>query len=53
MGDGRVRFGRTVTYRYRTPGTYTVSLVVVDDDGNRDTAEQTVTVTDEDPDGGG
>jgi PKD repeat protein len=53
MGDGSVRFGRTVTYRYRAPGSYTVSLVVVDNDGNRDTAEQTVTVTDEDPDGGG
>ena len=52
MGDGGVRFGRTVTYRYRAPGSYTVSLVVVDNDGNRDTAEQTVTVTDEDPDGG-
>lgn len=33
FGDGKMRFGRRVTHRYRRPGRYRVRLLVTDDDG--------------------
>jgi heat shock protein HslJ len=44
MGDGGQLTGSTVQYSYATPGTYTVTLTVVDLAGRTGTATQTVTV---------
>jgi PGF-pre-PGF domain-containing protein len=47
MGDGTILDGTTVTHAYDEPGSYTVTLTVVDLAGNEDTA--TVQVTIEEP----
>jgi chitinase len=46
FGDGTTGSGQTVTKAggYAAPGTYTVTLVVVDDQGNRGVRSQTVIV---------
>jgi PKD repeat protein len=47
FGDGAVESGPTPTssHSYAEPGVYTVTLIVVDDDGLSNTATQTVTIT--------
>lgn len=46
FGDGTTGTGKTVTHQYGSSGSYTVLLKVTDDDGNIDTASQTVSVGD-------
>jgi PKD repeat protein len=46
FGDGTTGKGETVTHKYGSSGSYTVLLKVTDDDGNIDTASQTVSVGD-------
>jgi PKD repeat protein len=46
FGDGTTGKGQTITHRYGSGGSYTVLLRVTDDDGNIDTASQTVSVGD-------
>jgi PKD repeat protein len=46
FGDGTSGTGKTVTHQYGSSGSYTVLLKVTDDDGNIDTASQTVSVGD-------
>lgn len=44
FGDGSFEHGPTVSHTYALSGTYTVTLVVTDNRGNRDSATLTVTV---------
>ncbi len=44
FGDGNIGSGATISHAYAGPGTYTVTLVVADDDGASDSSSQTVTV---------
>lgn len=44
FGDGRAGGGNRIAHIYTDPGTYEVSLTVVDADGDRDTATRSVTV---------
>lgn len=46
FGDGTTGKGETITHRYGNSGSYTVLLRVTDDDGNIDTASQTVSIGD-------
>ena len=46
FGDGTTGKGETITHKYGSSGSYTVLLKVTDDDGNIDTASQTVSVGD-------
>ncbi len=46
FGDGTNGTGETVTHQYDSSGSFTVLLKVTDDDGNIDTATQTVSVGD-------
>lgn len=46
FGDGSTGIGETITHKYGSSGNYTVLLKVTDDDGNIDTATQTVSVGD-------
>lgn len=46
FGDGTTGKGETVTHQYGSSGSYTVLLKVTDNDGNVDTASQTVSVGD-------
>jgi PKD repeat protein len=43
LGDGNTATGPTVVHTYATPGVYTVSLTVTDDDGATGTTTTTVT----------
>jgi len=44
FGDGETSFGKIVTHSYASPGTYTVSLTVTDNDGIIDTETKEITV---------
>jgi len=44
LGDGVVATGETVEHAYAAPGTYNVTLVVVDDDGERRSIAKSVVV---------
>jgi len=44
FGDGRAANGTAVTHEFNASGTYTVELLVVDDDGHTDALSRTVTV---------
>lgn len=44
FGDGATGVGRSVKHLYSSPGTYTVAIIVTDDNGNKSTSEQTVVV---------
>jgi PKD repeat protein len=47
-GDGKSEQGsgmRTATHKYDQPGTYTVTLLVMDNDGLTDSTTKSVTVT--------
>ena len=46
MGDGTTLFGISVEPAYDEPGIYTVTLTVVDEDGNTDVAAQAVEIVD-------
>lgn len=46
FGDGTTGKGETITHRYGSSGSFTVLLKVTDDDGNVDTASQTISVGD-------
>jgi PKD repeat protein len=51
FGDGTEDYGEVVTHSYDDGGSYTVELVVTDDDGATDSETDTVEVTDDrDPD---
>lgn len=45
FGDGSVGSGSTVRHAYRSSGTFSVMLTVVDDDGARATATRTLSCT--------
>jgi PKD repeat protein len=45
FGDNSTSSGATTSHRYSTPGTYTVTLIVTDDQGNQGIATATVTVS--------
>jgi len=45
FGDNSQGSGATTSHRYGTPGTYTVTLIVTDDQGNQGIATATVTVS--------
>ncbi|MEM9038201.1 MAG: PKD domain-containing protein, partial [Actinomycetota bacterium] len=51
LGDGTTAASAVVDHGYAEPGSYDVTLTVVDDDGLR--ATDTITITATDPDGGG
>ena len=44
LGDGATASGATITHRYVAAGVYSVTLTVTDDDGDRDSLTQDVTV---------
>lgn len=44
FGDGSTASGATVTHRFMSPGTYTVTLTVTDDAGNTNTTTHTIVV---------
>lgn len=44
MGDGTYLFGLAIQHAYSEPGEYTVTLTVVDEDGQRDSVSQVVEI---------
>lgn len=44
LGDGRTSTRQKLTYRYASPGTYTVTLTVTDNDGESSSTSQDVTI---------
>ena len=46
FGDGNIGAGVNTAHTYGSAGTYTVSLMVTDNDGGNDTATSTATITD-------
>ncbi len=51
FGDGSTAAGVTASHGFATVGCYAVALTVTDDDGDTDTAEQTIVVTEGTPSG--
>lgn len=49
FGDGSTGSGVTTSHTYAAAGTYTVQLIVTDEDGATDSVEQSVAVTEPDP----
>ncbi|HFA49705.1 MAG TPA: PKD domain-containing protein [Bacteroidetes bacterium] len=45
FGDGTLATGVTTNHVYNNPGTYSASVVVTDNNGNTDVADQLITVT--------
>ncbi|MGQ9887092.1 MAG: PKD domain-containing protein [Aggregatilineales bacterium] len=48
LGDGAVASGPSVSHTYATPGDFTITLTVTSADGRTASAEQTVSVTEQD-----
>ena len=46
LGDGSTAQGSTLKHTYRSAGTYTIKLTVTDNDGNKNSTETTIEVTD-------
>jgi len=44
FGDGSTAYGSTAWHRFMTPGSYTVTLIVTDDDGASDSISQTIQI---------
>ena len=44
LGDGTTSYGATAWQRYTSPGTYTITLIVTDDDGASDSIAQTIQI---------
>ena len=44
FGDGNLGYGSSVAYNYSDDGTYTISLTVIDNEGNTDTASNTIII---------
>ena len=53
FGDGTAGSGESTTHSYTQPGTYSVTLTVIDDDGAPDSASGSATATDPGTGGGG
>jgi len=49
FGDGGSATGADASYTWLVPGSYTVTVVVTDDDGDSDTYQQDITVLNADP----
>ena len=50
MGDGTIRNGKSITYRYLTPGDYTITLTAIDQRGASSSVKKSVKVIDRRPD---
>ncbi|MBR4761984.1 MAG: PKD domain-containing protein, partial [Clostridia bacterium] len=50
MGDGTVKNGKSVTYRYLLPGNYTITLTATDQRGASSSVTKSITVIDRRPD---
>ncbi len=47
MGDNKFRSGKTITHSYTDEGSYTVELMVIDDEGMTGQASEDLTVDDD------